>query len=128
MGGWLPGGRASGDAEAMIESTEMIIRNPRVEYRKLADGGGAVLLNLDTAAYHGVNQTGSMIWETVGDGKPVGEVVPQVAALFEDAPPALDQEVTLFIEDLVERDLLRVQPPDPEQANIPGSVERGSSG
>ncbi len=112
----------------MIESTEMIIRNPRVEYRKLADGGGAVLLNLDTAAYHGLNQTGSMIWETVGDGKPLGEVVPQVAAMFEDAPPALSQEVTLFIEDLVERDLLRVQRTDPEQAsNVPGSVERGSS-
>lgn len=108
----------------MIESTEMIIRNPRVEYRKLADGGGAVLLNLDTAAYHGLNQTGSMIWETVGDGKPLGEVVPQVAALFEDAPQALSQEVTLFIEDLVERDLLHVQRTDPEQAsNVPGSVE-----
>jgi hypothetical protein len=112
----------------MIESTQMIIRNPRVEYRKLADEGGAVLLNLDTAAYHGLNQTGSMIWETVGDGKPLGEVVPQVAALFEDAPPALGQEVTLFIEDLVERDLLRVQHTDPEQAsNVPGSRERGSS-
>ena len=112
----------------MIESTEMIIRNPRVEYRKLADGGGAVLLNLDTAAYHGLNQTGSVIWETVGDGKALGEVVPQVAAMFEDAPPALSQEVTLFIEDLVERDLLRVQRTDPEQAsNVPGNVERGSS-
>jgi hypothetical protein len=112
----------------MIESTEMIIRNPRVEYRKLADGGGAVLLNLDTAAYHGLNQTGSMIWETVGDGKPLGEVVPQVAGLFDDAPPALSQEVTLFIEDLVERDLLRVQHTDPEQASkLPGSVERGSA-
>jgi hypothetical protein len=112
----------------MIESTEMIIRNPRVEYRKLADGGGAVLLNLDTASYHGLNQTGSVIWETVGDGKPLGEVVPQVAALFDDAPPELAQEVTMFIEGLVERDLLRVERIDPEQAsNASGSVERGSS-
>jgi len=92
----------------MIESDAVISRNPRVEYRKLAEGGGAVLLNLDTAAYHGLNQTGSVIWETVGEGKPLRDVVPQVASFFEDAPPALTQEVTSFIEDLVERDLLRV--------------------
>jgi hypothetical protein len=101
----------------MIDSTAMIIRNPRVEYRKLADGGGAVLLNLDTAAYHGLNQTGSVIWETVGDGKPLGDVVPEVAALFEDAPPALTTEVTAFIEDLVERDLLRVDPGRPSNSS-----------
>jgi hypothetical protein len=109
----------------MIESTEMIIRNPRVEYRKLADGGGAVLLNLDTAAYHGLNQTGSLIWETVGDGKPLGVVVPQVAAFFDDAPPALAQEVTGFIEDLVERDLLRVHRVDPQASTTSESAERG---
>lgn len=105
----------------MIESTAVIARNPRVEYRKLAEGGGAVLLNLDTAAYHGLNQTGSMIWETVGEGKPLGQVVPEVTALFEDAPPALSQEVTTFIEDLVERDLLRVDHVDPtRRSNDPG--------
>src|SRR5687767_8314073 len=97
-----------GERRPMIESGAVIVHNPRVEYRKLAEGGGAVLLNLDTAAYHGLNQTGSVIWETVGEGKPLRDLVPQVASFFEDAPPALSQEVTSFIEDLVERDLLRV--------------------
>jgi hypothetical protein len=111
----------------MIELTTVIVRNPRVEYRKLADGGGAVLLNLDTAAYHGLNQTGSAIWETVGEGKPLGEVVPQVAALFDDPPPTLAQEVTMFIEDLVERDLLRVGHVDPLSGSaVPGITEKGS--
>jgi Coenzyme PQQ synthesis protein D (PqqD) len=111
----------------MIESTAMIVRNPRVEYRKLTDGGGAVLLNLDTAAYHGLNQTGSLIWETVGDGKPLDQLVPQVAALFDDAPPALAGEVTMFIEDLVERDLLRVDHADPTPGSIaPENAERGA--
>jgi hypothetical protein len=91
----------------MLERQAVIVRNPRVEYRKLAEGG-AVLLNLDTAAYHGLNRTGSVIWETVGEGKTLGDVVPEVASFFEDAPPSLMNEVTAFIQDLLERDLLRV--------------------
>ena len=111
----------------MIDSTAVIVRNPRVEYRKLADAGGAVLLNLDTAAYHGLNQTGSVIWETVGEGKPLGEVVPQVAALFEDAPPTLAREVTTFIEDLIERDLLRVDHAESTpEASVPRTTEEGA--
>jgi hypothetical protein len=92
----------------MIESGAVIVRNPRVEYRKLAERGGAVLLNLDTASYHGLNETGSVIWEAVGEGKTLGDVVPEVASVFEDAPPTLADEVRAFIQDLVERDLLRV--------------------
>ena len=111
----------------MLESTAVIIRNPRVEYRKLSDGGGAVLLNLETAAYHGLNQTGSVIWETVGEGKPLGEVAHQVAALFDDAPPTMPQEVTMFIEDLVERDLLRIGPVDPLSGSaVQGVTEKGA--
>jgi hypothetical protein len=119
-GGW-------GEVEAMIDSGAMIVRNPRVEYRKLAEGGGAVLLNLDTAAYHGLNQTGSVIWETVAEGKPLRDVVPQVASFFEDAPPALTQEVTSFIEDLVERDLLRVDHDrSPVEPTPLGAEDRGT--
>ena len=86
----------------------MIVRNPRVEYRKLADAGGAVLLNLDTAAYHGLNETGSLIWESVGDGMTLATLIPRVASFFEDPPPSLADEISAFIEDLIRRDLLRV--------------------
>jgi hypothetical protein len=111
----------------MIESGAVIVRNPRVEYRKLAEGGGAVLLNLDTAAYHGLNPTGSLIWEAVGEGKPLGDVVPEVAAFFEDAPAVMTAEVTTFIEDLIERDLLRVAQVGPSsESGVTGSADRGT--
>lgn len=111
----------------MIERGTVIVRNPRVEYRKLAEGGGAVLLNLDTAAYHGLNETGSVIWESIGDGKALEDVVPEVASFFEDAPPSLMQEVTAFIEDLVERDLLRLDHTAPTvEPNALGTVDRGT--
>lgn len=110
----------------MIESTAVIIRNPRVEYRKLADDGGAVLLNLETAAYHGLNMTGSLIWETIDQGMTLEELVPQVASLFDDAPKELADEITAFVENLVERDLLRVANAGPSRgSNAAGSPERG---
>lgn len=113
MGTDPPGGRAAETRRHMIERTAVIVRNPRVEYRKLSDRGGGVLLNLDTASYHGLNETGSVIWETVGDGKTLGDVVPEVASFFEDAPSTLVDEVTAFIQDLLERDLLRVDHASP---------------
>lgn len=111
----------------MLERRAIVVRNPRVEYRKLAEGGGAVLLNLDTAAYHGLNGTGSLIWESVGEGKAIDDVVPEVASSFEDAPPSLLQEVMAFIEDLVNRDLLRVDPGRPAAESTPlDTGDRGS--
>jgi hypothetical protein len=111
----------------LIERGAVIVRNPRVAYRKLAEGGGAVLLNLDTSAYHGLNQTGSAIWEAVGEGKAIDELVPEVASNFDDAPPSMPAEVTAFIEDLLERDLLRVDDGHPSaEPNPLGVADRGS--
>ena len=110
----------------MVDRSAIIIRNPRVEYRKLVEGG-AVLLNLDTAAYHGVNSTGSAIWESVGNGKLIDALVPEVARLFENAPTTLNQDISSFIEDLLERDLLRIDDGHPtEDPSAPGSVHHGS--
>jgi hypothetical protein len=111
----------------VIERGTVIVRNPRVAYRKLAEGGGAVLLNLDTSAYHGLNQTGSAIWESVGDGKTFGDLVPDVASYFDDAPPSLPTDVAAFIEDLLQRDLLRVDHGHPAAGpDVLGAADRGS--
>ena len=111
----------------MVEGSTVIIRNPRVEFRKLADGGGAVLLNLETAAYHGLNETGSLIWETLEQGMTLEDLVPRVASSFEDAPPELVDEITAFVESLVERDLLRVDHAASagEEEAVGPSVDRG---
>ena len=42
-----------------MDDAARIVPNPRAVYRKLADGAGGVVLHLDTAAYHGVNETGA---------------------------------------------------------------------
>ena len=84
-------------------------------------------MNLDTAAYHGLNETGSAIWESVGDGRSIDDIVPEVTLLFEDPPPSLHQEIRSFIEDLLDRDLLRVEDGRPTaEPNALGASDRGS--
>jgi hypothetical protein len=85
-----------------------IRRNPRVVYRRMSGEEGGVLLHLDTAAYHGLNPTGSAIWERIRDGVTVAELTEDVRAVFEDAPPELDRDVTGFVSDLLARGLLEV--------------------
>ena len=79
--------------------------NPRVEHRTLT-GGDAVLLHLDTAAYHGLNPVGELIWESVGSGTTFAELVATVRGRIEDAPPALEEDVAAFLSELIERDLV----------------------
>ncbi|MGZ5384120.1 MAG: PqqD family protein [Acidimicrobiia bacterium] len=91
-----------------MESSQTIRRNDRVVFRELAGDEGGVLLHLDSGAYHGLNAIGTVIWDLIGDGSSFGTLVDAVRARLTDAPDALEADVTAFIEDLVERDLLRL--------------------
>jgi hypothetical protein len=84
---------------ASIDPNTRIVPNPRAVYRKLAEGSGGVVLHLDTAAYHGVNETGALIWST-------RELLEALREEFVGAPASLDDEVAAFLTDLEERNLL----------------------
>ena len=90
-----------------IDKTAVVTRNPRVEYRTL-DGEGGVLLHLDTANYHGVNQVGELVWELL-DGRTFGAVLAQLALRLESLPDTFAEEISDFVEQLAVRDLVRVQ-------------------
>ena len=90
-----------------IEPYTRIRRNPRVVFRRMR-GGEAVLLRLDTAAYHGLNATGAFIWEQVRDGITLEELVRATEAAVDDPPESLPSEVAGFVADLIERGLLEV--------------------
>ncbi len=93
---------------ASIDPASSVRPSPRATYRKLADGSGAVLLHLDTAAYHGLNEAGSVIWSLIGTGTTFGELVTKLKAEVDDAPPTLADEVSAFLRDLEERDLVHI--------------------
>jgi hypothetical protein len=92
----------------MIANDARIRVNPRVEHRSLT-GGDAVLLHLDTAAYHGLNPIGELIWGSVGSGTTFGRLVATVRGRLDDAPAALEEDVAAFLSDLVERDLVFIE-------------------
>ena len=88
-------------------STDGIIRrNPQVVYRELAGEGGAVLLHLDSGAYHGLNPTGVLIWSLIDDERTFAELVAAVRDRLEDPPEDLDAETERFLADLRARDLI----------------------
>ena len=83
-------------------------RNERAVYRELASGGG-VLLHLDTAAYHSVNEIGALIW-TLIDGAAVEEIADRLAKELRAPPPSLVDDVREFIDALADRDLVVLEP------------------
>jgi Coenzyme PQQ synthesis protein D (PqqD) len=85
----------------------LIARNPRVVHRNLADGTGAVLLHLDSAAYHGVNPTGELVWDLLETPMTLDLLLERLRPRLDGAPLNLDEEITAFVIDLEHRDLLR---------------------
>jgi hypothetical protein len=84
----------------------VIRRNPQVVYRELAGEGGAVLLHLDSGAYHGLNETGILIWSLIDDERTFDDLVAEVREQLEDPPDDLDAETERFLAELRARDLI----------------------
>jgi hypothetical protein len=94
-------------AESGLGPDSTVTRSPRAVFRRLADEEGGVLLHLDTAAYHGLNEMGSLIWELIGDrGTVVSVLVAELKAHLDDAPPDLVDHVVEFLDALRERGLV----------------------
>lgn len=83
-------------------------RNPRVVSRSLADGTGGVLLHLDSAAYHGINQVGDLVWNLLEEPLTFEQLLARLAQVFVPPPPALRDDIKQFVDDLVVRDLILV--------------------
>ncbi len=84
----------------------MIRRNDRVAFRALTDSEGGVLLHLDSGSYHGLNAMGTLIWNLIGEGTKLGDLVATIRHELTDAPSALSADVEAFVDDLAERHLL----------------------
>jgi hypothetical protein len=83
----------------LVPGDGVISRNPQVVYRELAGEGGGVLLHLESGAYHGLNETGSLIWELLDGGRTFDALVAGLRERLADAPDR-------FLADLGERDLI----------------------
>ena len=94
----------------MIDTATLIRKNPRAEYRSLGDGEGGVVLHLDTAAYHGVNGTGALVW-TLIEGVTFGALIAELKVRLQDPPAELEADIEEFIDALAEHDLVLLGDP-----------------
>jgi coenzyme PQQ synthesis protein D (PqqD) len=91
----------------MIEPTTAVRRSPRATFRRL-DDGSAVILHLDTAQYHGVNEVGAVIWELTEPGPTFEDLLAGARAKLDDAPGDLEADVEEFVYALKERGLVEL--------------------
>jgi hypothetical protein len=92
--------------------TTVVSRAPGAVFRELSAGEGAVVLNLDSGQYHGVNSVGVLIWELLERSPTFAELVTAVRRQVTDAPDALDDDITTFVEALEHRGLVHVATKD----------------
>jgi hypothetical protein len=95
----------------MIQETTVLRRNPRVEYRSMGEGEGGVLLHLDTAAYHGLNEVGALIWRLLEEPKPLDVLLRELGGELQEVPPRFEDEIRQFLSELAERDLILTESP-----------------
>ena len=65
-----------------------------------------VLLNLESGIYFGVDEVGQRIWQLVGEGKTLREVVEAVVGEYDVSRSQAEDDVLAFAETLIERGLL----------------------
>jgi hypothetical protein len=94
-----------------IHDNAVIKRSPRVAYRDLGAGRGAVLLRLDTGAYHGINKVGVLIWSLLEGSPRFAELLSRLKGELENVPAAFETEIRDFLVNLRERDLIEVIDP-----------------
>lgn len=93
----------------MIDPEATIRRSERTAFKDLSEDKGAVLLHMDSAAYHSMNQIGTEIWKILEHERTFEELVSELRTRIGDStPPDLNEDVGRFLEALRERDLVEI--------------------
>jgi hypothetical protein len=72
-------------------------------------GNETVLLDLASGTYFGLDGVGKRIWESLAQGKTLGETVEIIIAEYDVDDARAQQDVIEFVSDLVRRGLLEAQ-------------------
>jgi hypothetical protein len=78
--------------------------SPDVVWRDL--DGEAVLLDLSTGVYFGLNEVGTRIWQLLDEGRDHESIVGAIAAEFDAERDAIDADVRALVEKLQARGLV----------------------
>jgi hypothetical protein len=75
-----------------------------------------VVLNLQTGKYHGLNPMGGHMLDVLADSADVRSAAERIAADYEQDPDAVEADVVVFCNDLLDRGLVELQSPGSERA------------
>ena len=75
-------------------------------------GGEAVILNLLTSTYFGLDEVGTRIWHLVGEHGSTEKVIAALLAEYEVDETKVRQDVDRLIRQLQEKGLVRAEPSD----------------
>ena len=75
-------------------------------------GGEAVILNLLTSTYFGLDEVGTRIWHLVGEHGSTEQVIAALLAEYEVDETKVRQDVDRLIRQLLEKGLVRAEPSD----------------
>jgi hypothetical protein len=95
-----------------IPPEAILRRSARVAYRELGGERGAVLLRLDTGAYHGIDRVGVLIWDLLEGSPSFGELIPNLRGKLRNVPVGFENEISDFLTSLRDRDLIVVVDPN----------------
>jgi hypothetical protein len=90
----------------MEMSTTRVTVPEEVLFRDLA--GEAVLLELDSGRYYGLNETGTRMWSLLVEHGRVEDALQDLLQEYDAPPERLRNELFLFIETLAARKLLNL--------------------
>jgi len=69
--------------------------------------GEAVLLDLTSGKYLGLNDVGTRVWELIGEGKPYGAIRGALLAEFDVEAAVLEHDLGALLADMQTRALIR---------------------
>ena len=72
--------------------------------------GEAVILNLDSECYFGLDEVGTRMWAALTTAPDVGAAVEALLAEFEVEPDELRRDLAEFVDSLAQAGLVRVSP------------------
>jgi len=86
------------------------IREPGVAWRRVVDD--MVLLDVERSVYHGLNQTGALVWKGLAEQSTVGELVDPVDRAYPDHAGVAARDVPAFLGALLHSGLVEIQADD----------------
>ncbi|MCA1992893.1 MAG: lasso peptide biosynthesis PqqD family chaperone [Coleofasciculus sp. S288] len=97
---------ASSELEYKISESSLVVAAPGQISSDL--GGEAVILNLKSGVYHGLNEVGAQIWKLIEEPKTVKEIEQALLEEYEVEPECCQRDLLALLQNLEAAGLIEV--------------------